>query len=201
MQTQFTDYHQQGRILLHIARAAIARALKITAWSEEPVDLSAQWLQQTGATFITLLTQDQRLRGCVGSLQAYQPLIENVRSNAVSAALHDTRFLPVTADEVESISIEVSLLSALQPIRFASEAEALRQLRPGMDGIMLEYGIYRSTFLPQVWDSLSQPQEFLAQLKVKAGLYADFWDDNLKLSRYIVQKWCEADFIKEQNHG
>lgn len=201
MQTQFTDYHQQGRVLLHIARAAIARALKITAWSDEPVDLSAQWLQQTGATFITLLTQDQRLRGCVGSLQAYQPLIENVRSNAVSAALHDTRFLPVTADEVESISIEVSLLSALQPIRFASEAEALRQLRPGMDGIMLEYGIYRSTFLPQVWDSLSQPQEFLAQLKVKAGLYADFWDDNLKLSRYTVQKWCEADFIKEQNHG
>lgn len=201
MQTQFTDYHQQGRVLLHIARAAIARALKITAWSDEPVDLSAQWLQQTGATFITLLTQDQRLRGCVGSLQAYQPLIENVRSNAVSAALHDTRFLPVTADEVESIFIEVSLLSALQPIRFASEAEALRQLRPGMDGIMLEYGIYRSTFLPQVWDSLPQPQEFLAQLKVKAGLYADFWDDNLKLSRYTVQKWCEADLIKEQNHG
>jgi AmmeMemoRadiSam system protein A len=115
--------------------------------------------------------------------------------------LHDTRFLPVTIDELESISIEVSLLSALQPIRFASEAEALRQLRSGMDGIMLEYGIYRSTFLPQVWDSLPQPREFLAQLKVKAGLNADFWDDNLKLSRYTVQKWREADFFKEQNHG
>lgn len=201
MQIQFIDYHQQqGRVLLHIARAAIAHALKITVSADESVDLSAQWLQQTGATFITL-TQDEHLRGCVGSLQAYQPLIENVRNNAVSAALHDTRFLPVTIEELESISIEVSLLSALQPIWFASEAEALRQLRPGMDGIMLEYGIYRSTFLPQVWDSLSQPREFLAQLKVKAGLYADFWDDNLKLSRYTVQKWCEADFIKEQNHG
>lgn len=200
MQTQFTDYHQQGRVLLLIARAAIARALKITAWSDESVDLSAQWLQQTGATFITL-TQGQYLRGCVGSLQAYQPLIENVRNNAVSAALHDTRFLPVTTDELENIYIEVSLLSALQPIRFASESEVLRQLRPGMDGIMLEYGIYRSTFLPQVWDSLPQPREFLAQLKVKAGLNADFWDDNLKLSRYTVQKWREVDFSKEQNHG
>lgn len=200
MRTQFIDHYQQGRTLLQIARTAIARALKITAWTDESVDLSAQWLQQTGATFITL-TYDERLRGCIGSLQANQPLIENVRSNAVSAALHDTRFLPVTVDELESISIEVSLLSALQPIRFASESDALRQLRPGMDGIMLEYGIYRSTFLPQVWDSLPQPREFLAQLKVKAGLYADFWDDSLQLSRYTVQKWREADFFKEQNHG
>lgn len=200
MRTQFIDHYQQGRTLLQIARTAIARALKITAWTDESVDLSAQWLQQTGATFITL-TYDERLRGCIGSLQANQPLIENVRSNAVSAALHDTRFLPVTIEELESISIEVSLLSALQPIRFASESDALRQLRPGMDGIMLEYGIYRSTFLPQVWDSLPQPREFLAQLKVKAGLYADFWDGNLQLSRYTVQKWREADFFKEQNHG
>ncbi|MDC8444325.1 MAG: AmmeMemoRadiSam system protein A [Nitrosomonas sp.] len=200
MRTQFIDHYQQGRTLLQIARTAIARALKITAWTDESVDLSAQWLQQTGATFITL-THDECLRGCIGSLQANQPLIENVRSNAVSAALHDTRFLPVTIEELESISIEVSLLSALQPIRFASESDALRQLRPGMDGIMLEYGIYRSTFLPQVWDSLPQPREFLAQLKVKAGLYADFWDGNLQLSRYTVQKWREADFFKEQNHG
>lgn len=200
MRTQFIDHYQQGRILLQIARAAIARALKITAWTDESVDLSAQWLQQTGATFITL-TQDERLRGCIGSLQAHQPLIENVRSNAISAALHDTRFLPVTIDELESLSIEVSLLSALQPIRFVSESDALRQLRPGMDGIMLEYGIYRSTFLPQVWDSLPRSREFLAQLKIKAGLHADFWDGNLQLSRYTVQKWRETDFIKEQNHG
>lgn len=194
MQSQLVDHHKQGNILLYSARAAISRALKLTAWVDESVDTSAHWLQQPGATFITL-TQHGRLRGCIGSLQARQPLIENVRSNAVSAALHDTRFLPVTADELESIRIEVSLLSALQPIRFASEPDALKQLRPGMDGITLEYGDNRSTFLPQVWDSLPQPREFLAQLKVKAGLYADFWDDGVRLSRYTVQKWCEKDFF------
>lgn len=194
MQSQLVDHHKQGNILLYSARAAISRALKLTAWVDESVDTSAHWLQQPGATFITL-TQHGRLRGCIGSLQARQPLIENVRSNAVSAALYDTRFLPVTADELESIRIEVSLLSALQPIRFASEPDALKQLRPGMDGITLEYGDNRSTFLPQVWDSLPQPREFLAQLKVKAGLYADFWDDDVRLSRYTVQKWCEKDFF------
>lgn len=194
MQSQLVDHHKQGNILLYSARAAISRALKLTAWVDESVDTSAHWLQQPGATFITL-TQHGRLRGCIGSLQARQPLIENVRSNAVSAALYDTRFLPVTADELESIRIEVSLLSALQPIRFASEPDALKQLRPGMDGITLEYGDNRSTFLPQVWDSLPQPREFLAQLKVKAGLYADFWDDGVRLSRYTVQKWCEKDFF------
>jgi len=200
MQSQLVDHHKQGKILLYSARGAISRAVKFTAWADESVDTSVQWLQRPGATFITL-TQHGRLRGCIGSLQAHQPLIENVRSNAVSAALHDTRFLPVTADELESIRIEVSLLSALQPIRFASEPDALKQLRPGRDGITLEYGVYRSTFLPQVWDSLPQPQEFLTHLKVKAGLCADFWNDNLQLSRYTVQKWCETDFIKEQNHG
>lgn len=194
MQSQLVDHHKQGNILLYSARAAISRALKLTARVDESVDTSAHWLQQPGATFITL-TQHGRLRGCIGSLQARQPLIENVRCNAVSAALHDTRFLPVTADELESIRIEVSLLSALQPIRFASEPDALKQLRPGMDGITLEYGDNRSTFLPQVWDSLPQPREFLAQLKVKAGLYADFWDDGVRLSRYTVQKWCEKDFF------
>jgi uncharacterized protein len=200
MQSQLVDHHKQGNILLYSARAAISRALKLTAWVDESVDTSAHWLQQPGATFITL-TQHGRLRGCIGSLQARQPLIENVRCNAVSAALHDTRFLPVTADELESIRIEVSLLSALQPIRFASEPDALKQLRPGMDGITLEYGDNRSTFLPQVWDSLPQPREFLAQLKVKAGLYVDFWDDDVRLSRYTVQKWCETDFFKGQSHG
>jgi uncharacterized protein len=192
MQSQLVDHHKQGKILLYSARAAISRALKFTAWADEPVDISAHWLQQPGATFITL-TQLGRLRGCVGSLQAHQPLIQNVRCNAVSAALHDTRFLPVTAGELESIRIEVSLLSALQPIRFVSERDALQQLRPGMDGITLDYGGKRSTFLPQVWDNLPQPREFLAQLKVKAGLYADFWDNSVRLSRYTVQKWCEKD--------
>ncbi len=186
---------EQSRILLQIART-----LNATAWKDEPVDTSAQWLQHTGATFITL-TQHGRLRGCIGSLQTDQPLIDNVRSNAVSAALRDTRFLPVTAAELESIDIEISLLSAAQPIRFISEADALKQLRPGIDGVLLEYGLCSSTFLPQVWNNLPQPREFLAQLKVKAGLPVDFWHDTIRLSRYTVQKWRETDFIEGKHHG
>lgn len=200
MESQQPTDHEKGRILLQIARASIAKALKVNNVDNVMIGKEAHWLGEPGATFITL-TENGQLRGCIGSLSARQPLIEDVSSNAVSAALHDTRFEPVTADELKHIRIEVSLLSALQPIAFASEADALAQLRPGIDGVMLEYGIYRSTFLPQVWDSLPRPQEFMAQLKMKAGLYPDFWDDAIQLSRYTVQKWRETDFIEEEDHG
>ena len=202
------NHHEQGKILLQIARRSIKRALeadartgvKINNLKEGAVEKAAGWLSELGATFITL-TQNGRLRGCIGSLQAHQSLYENVSDNAVSAALHDTRFPPLKAAELASINVEVSLLSALQPLAFASEEEALEQLRPGIDGVMLEYGVYRSTFLPQVWESLSQPRKFLAQLKVKAGLYPDFWDDAIQLSRYTVQKWRESDFSEGSNSG
>ena len=190
----------QGKVLLQIARLSIARALQVDFLGSDTVDTGVSWLAEPGATFITL-TQHGRLRGCIGSLRAHQALIENVSNNAVSAALHDNRFPPVTADEFASISLEVSLLSTLQPLAFASEADALAQLRPGIDGVMMAYGIYRSTFLPQVWESLPQPREFLAQLKLKAGLFPDFWDDAIQLSRYTVQKWREADLIEEKSNG
>jgi len=200
MKTLHTHDQEKGRILLQIARAAIESALKISKVKDESIDKTVQWLSEPGATFITL-TKNGQLRGCIGSLYAHQPLINDVSSNAVSAALHDTRFQPVTAEELSHIDIEVSLLSALQPINFANEADALAQLRPGIDGVMFEYGIYRSTFLPQVWDSLPQSHEFMAQLKMKAGLYPDFWDDAIQLSRYTVEKWRETDYIEEKNHG
>jgi len=191
---------EKGRILLQIARSAIAHALKIKDVNDDAIDKTARWLAEPGATFITL-TRNGQLRGCIGSLLAHQSVFEDVSSNAVSAALRDSRFQPVTAAEWNQIRIEVSLLSALQPITFDSEADALAQLRPGIDGVMLEYGIYRSTFLPQVWDSLPEPQDFMAQLKMKAGLEPDFWDDAIHLSRYTVQKWRESDFVEGEYHG
>lgn len=194
------DCCEQGKALLQIARSSIARALQVDHFDNDAVDTSANWLAEPGATFITLM-QHGRLRGCIGSLQAHQALIDNVSSNAVSAALHDNRFPPVTINDFGSISLEVSLLSTLQPLTFTSEADALAQLRPGIDGVMMEYGVYRSTFLPQVWEILLQPREFLDQLKLKAGLYPDFWDDAIQLSRYTVQKWRETDFIKEKSDG
>lgn len=192
--------NEQGKILLQIARTAIYHALHVPFSAPFAVDKEAAWLSQPGATFVTLTYRGQ-LRGCVGSLLACEPLIEDVSSNAISAAMRDTRFPPLIEDELDDICVEVSLLSKLQPLSFTNEQDALTKLRPGIDGIVLECGPYRSTFLPQVWKSLPQPQQFLRELKAKAGLSEDFWSDNVKLSRYTVNKWREADFSKEYANG
>jgi len=178
----------QGKSLLSIARAAISTALgrPVTAAEEGP------WLRQPGACFITL-TQRQQLRGCIGSLEARRPLLADVKSNAVSAALHDPRFVPLTLAELDITDLEVSVLSASQPLQFSSEADALSQLRPGVDGVIFEFGHYRSTFLPQVWEQLPSPSVFMAHLKRKAGLAPDFWDKGVQLQRYTVCKWREKE--------
>ena len=128
-------------------------------------------------------------------------LLEDVSNNALLAALHDPRFLPLVKDELDTIRIEVSLLSQLQLLNFTSEADALAQLRPNIDGIVLEYELHRSTFLPQVWGDLPEPQQFLAKLKLKARLSEDFWSEKIQLSRYTARKWREIDNFKECAHG
>ncbi|MDO9310372.1 MAG: AmmeMemoRadiSam system protein A [Nitrosomonas sp.] len=194
------EKNEQGKILLQIARTAISRALRVSSATAAEVDENMPWLSEPGATFVTL-TQWGELRGCIGSLQACDPLIEDVSNNAVSAALYDPRFSPLAADELGTVSLEVSLLSELQPLGFTSEADALAQLRPDIDGVVFEYGPYRSTFLPQVWESFPQPRQFLARLKSKARLSEDFWAEDVKLSRYTVSKWCETDYSKEYANG
>ncbi len=178
--------------MLPIARAAIARVLQ--APHIIATDETAPWLAESGASFITL-NQSGELRGCIGTLQAHRSLLADVKSNAVSAALRDTRFLPLTREEFATVQVEVSLLTTPQPLKFTGEADALAQLRPGIDGVVLEYGHYCSTFLPQVWESLAQPYLFLAMLKRKAGLPDNFWAEDIKLSRYTVTKWREADLV------
>lgn len=178
---------EHGRILLALARGAIAEQCGLA--SVMP-DTSAPWLQEPGATFVTL-TQNGRLRGCIGSLEAHRPLWQDVRANAVAAARRDPRFAPLTAEELSYTRVEVSLLSPQQPMQFASEADALAQLRPGVDGVVLEHGRHRGTFLPQVWEQLPTREEFMAHLKLKAGLPAQFWADDVRLSRYSVDKWKE----------
>lgn len=186
-----------GRLLLAIARDAIAQALGVaqTPGVAQPApDAHAAWLARPAACFVTL-TQHGELRGCIGSLQAHRSLRADVRHNAVAAALQDPRFAPLAPAELARTRIEVSLLSATEPVQFTDEADALAQLRPGVDGVVFEFGYHRSTFLPQVWEQLPQPRQFMAQLKRKAGLPADFWSDQVALSRYTVTQW------KEQDHG
>lgn len=176
----------RGKVLIDIARGAIAEAFGA---ARRPLP-QEDWLHQPGATFVTL-TCEGDLRGCIGSLQAHRALAEDVRHNAAAAAFGDPRFLPLTQQEFVGVEVEVSLLSATQPLAFSNEANALAQLRPGIDGIVLQYGHHRSTFLPQVWEHFPQPREFLAMLKRKAGLPEDFWAKEIELARYSVTKYCE----------
>jgi len=179
-----------GSALLTIARSAIAERLGLAKLDEA----SHAALQQWSATFVTLKRSGE-LRGCIGSLQAVRPLGVDVRDNAIAAAFRDPRFKPLAAAEFEDTSVEVSLLSAGERMRVANEEELVARLRPGIDGLILEYGRHRATFLPQVWEELVDPREFLAALKLKAGLPADFWSASVNVSRYAVTKWTEQDFV------
>ena len=179
---------EAGATLIAIARAAIAAGLG----QPQVVAKGAAWLQEPGATFVTL-TQRGQLRGCIGTLQAHRSVLEDVQANAVAAATRDPRFPPLAAEELGHTRIEVSLLSQMQPLDFGSESDATAQLRPGIDGVLLEFGHHRSTFLPQVWEQLPDRREFMAQLKQKAGLPANFWADGVRLQRYTVAKWKEPE--------
>jgi AmmeMemoRadiSam system protein A len=184
--TDSTNPPLLGSTLLPIARAAISTALGQPLKAAE----DAFWLQESGACFVTL-TQQGQLRGCIGSLEAHRSLLVDVKANAVNAATRDPRFRPLTAAELTVTAIEVSVLSPMQTMRFDSEVHALAQLRPGIDGVVLEFDRHHSTFLPQVWDQLPTAHAFMAHLKQKAGLPADFWAAGMRLSRYTVSKWRE----------
>ena len=175
-----------GSALLVSARNAIAERLGLPTLAVD----TAPELAEPGATFVTL-TQKGQLRGCIGSLEAHRPLATDVAENAIAAAFRDPRFAPLSSQEFPQTRVEVSLLTPPEPFAVLDEADALARLRPGTDGLILSYGGRRATFLPQVWDSLPDPQEFVAQLKLKAGLPADFWHQRLTLARYGVRKWKE----------
>ncbi len=149
-------------------------------------------LQKPGACFVTL-TRDGALRGCIGSLEACRPLLDDLRSNALAAALRDPRFPPLTAVELPDVDIEVSVLGTPQALVFSSEAEALAQLHPGIDGVILMAGGRRATFLPQVWEQLPDPAEFIGRLKQKAGLPASYWGPDIRLAIYPVLAIHEAN--------
>ncbi len=176
-----------GKVLLQLARQAIAA--RFGAQSEAVPD--EPWLHAPGATFVTL-TQRGNLRGCIGSLEAHRPLAEDVRQNAIAAAFRDARFNPLNESELAITRVEVSLLSPQEPLPSKNEADALARLRPGVDGVVFVCDHRRSTFLPQVWEQLPYPQQFMAHLKRKAGLAENFWSPEVKLFRYTVEKWKES---------
>lgn len=177
-----------GEVLVPLARAAIAGALGV----RPTLVARPGWLAEPGASFVTLHTAGE-LHGCVGSTAPRGPLGADVTGNARAAAFRDPRFAPLTRAELDLTVLEVSVLSALAPLDVVDEADALSRLRVGVDGLVLEYAGRRATFLPQVWDELPDPQDFLARLKIKLGLPATFWDARLTLSRYTVAAFSEGE--------
>lgn len=176
-----------GEVLLRIARGVIEASFG----AAPPVVPALPALSQPAACFVTL-TRGGQLRGCIGSLQAHRSLLDDVIHNARAAAFSDPRFAPLGGDELSAIKVEISLLSSAETIEFTDEASALAALRPEVDGVILNDGQHRSTFLPQVWAQLPNARQFLAALKKKAGLPADHWSPHLTLQRYTVVKWTEA---------
>lgn len=178
-----TYSRQQTQALLKLARDSIAsglqhhRALQVNPGDFEPA------LQENKACFVTLLMNHQ-LRGCIGSLQACRPLVVDVAENAFAAAFRHPGFPPLSDDEFERISLSISVLTPAIDMSFASEADLISQLQPGIDGLVLTEGSYRGTFLPSVWEQLPDPVEFIRHLKQKAGLAPGYWSDTLKVSRY-----------------
>ncbi|MBN8442961.1 MAG: AmmeMemoRadiSam system protein A [Dechloromonas sp.] len=177
-----------GGMLLKLARDAIAHHLGLRPAAEVGADPR---LQERGATFVTL-TLGGELRGCIGSLRRQRRLGEDVIINAVSAAFRDPRFPPLSAQEFDQVQVEVSLLSEPDFIEFTDEPDLLRQLRPHEDGLILFAGCGSATFLPQVWEQLPEPRDFLGALKRKAGMPVDRPVDGLMAARYSVDKWEEA---------
>ena len=144
-----------------------------------------QALSKPGASFVTLERQRQ-LRGCIGMLEAVRPLAQDVAENAYAAAFSDRRFQPLDKTELADLDIHISILSPAEQMHFASEQDLLKQLRPGIDGLIIQEGGRRATFLPSVWESLPSPAEFLQHLKQKAGLPAHYWSENFKAYRYTT---------------
>ncbi len=183
---------EERALLLELARHTILHALQ--GIHQDPMDLKdfTPQLQAPGATFVTLHTRSGALRGCIGSLQARNPLIEDVRNNALAAAFEDPRFPAVTESELPGINIEISVLSSPQPLAYEDAEDLLHKLRPHIDGVVLESGWHRATFLPQVWEQLPLPVEFLSNLCYKAGIPGDAWRyAGVKISTYQVEEFTE----------
>nr|WP_285575554.1 AmmeMemoRadiSam system radical SAM enzyme [Geothrix limicola] len=180
-----------GHRLARMARRAIAEALGPHLLEESSDDQEAapdSVFDRPQASFVTL-TLDGQLRGCVGSLWPDGSLAEGVRRHARAAAFDDPRFEPLPPEQLPRLAVEVSLLSPLNPLACTDEEDLLRQLRPGVDGLLLEHEGRSATFLPQVWDHMPEPRAFLAALKLKAGWPATFWPPGMQVWTYTVEAW------------
>ncbi len=180
--------------LLDVARTSVEHGLQHGKQLRvEPRDYPAP-LREERACFVTL-NRLGRLRGCIGTLEAKRPLIEDLAANAYKSAFQDPRFAPLARNELDDLEIEVSVLTAAQPMNVQSEAELISALTPGVDGLVIDDGRHRATFLPKVWEDLKRPEEFLEHLWAKAGLGAHQWPLKLRCYRYRTENFSSRHHL------
>jgi AmmeMemoRadiSam system protein A len=187
---------QQLQSLLSLAKNALIQRIQnhqIQIEAPQPQDPK---LVQPGAVFITL-NKNEQLRGCIGTLLPHRPLYLDTVHNAIASALSDPRFPPVQANELEQLTLSISVLTPAEVMSFTDESNLKSKIHPGIDGLILEESGHRGTFLPSVWEQLPDVEQFWAHLKVKAGLPANYWSNTLKVSRYTTEyykaPWSEIE--------
>lgn len=193
MQEEFTE--QQGGRLLKLARMSIAEKLGIEMDEKDQIFLKKEFagapFQKKRGVFVTLLI-DGKLKGCIGNLEPEGTVVEGVRQNALNAAFEDPRFSPLRPEELERVQIEVSILTKPVPLEYTDKDDLLSGITPYSDGLIIGKGNKKATFLPQVWDQVSEPEEFLSHLCRKAGLPADQWKKgDLEVRVYRVESFEE----------
>jgi AmmeMemoRadiSam system protein A len=172
--------------LLRIAMEALRHGVRHGSSWVPSLEEFPPSLREPRGCFVTL-HRGGELRGCVGSLAARGPLVQEVARAAFNAGFRDPRFPPLTEPELADLDVHISVLSEPEPMRFSSESDLLQQLRPGVDGLILREGHHMGTFLPDVWDKLPTPAAFLAQLRRKAGLPAEYWSPSIEVQRYTTE--------------
>jgi uncharacterized protein len=182
--------HAEHEMLLQLAKESILHGLIVECTMQVDTNDYPAHLSEKLACFVTLNSYGV-LRGCIGHLEAVQPLVRDVAENAFSAAFRDPRFPSLTEAELRGLEIHISVLSPSKPMVFGSEQDLLTQLRPGVDGLILKHGVHQGTFLPSVWESLPDAPSFLNHLKRKAGLSPDFWSNDVLILRYTTESFSD----------
>ena len=190
--THITD--EQGQRLVQVGRRTIAAKLGTLDEPGKVVpdrDLTDPAFQEKRGTFVTLKLKGQ-LRGCMGCLTPSETIMEGIQRNAINAAFNDPRFPALTPVELDQAEIEISILTSPRELQYTGGNDLLEKLKPTIDGVIINKGLARATFLPQVWEQLPGTQDFLAHLCRKAGLSPDEWrKGDLGVSIYKVQYFHE----------
>lgn len=183
----------EKQTLLKVARESIEFLIQEKTLAKLNLQSFPLTLQEQGASFVTLTIQN-KLRGCMGALEAYQPLVEDVREHAIAAAFEDPRFRPVEKSELNRIRIEVSRLGAPQALSYDSGEDLIKKINPHIDGVIVKYGERKATFLPQVWEKISDPKEFMNQLCYKMIGQANLCrESKLQVFTYQVEEFRELN--------